>query len=116
MNAYFNAMRNYSNFKGRASRSQYWLYTLIFFIILILCAFLDTIIGFADEGAFIVTGIAYLAHFIPSLAIAVRRLHDINRSGWWLLIAFIPLGFIVLIVFLCLATAAPTDQVTTPNP
>jgi len=88
---YINAFKNYANFKGRATRSAFWYFQLVSFIVSVIL----TIIS-----AGILSLIYSLAVFIPALALGARRLHDTNRSGWWQLIAIIPLiGIIVLIVF-----------------
>jgi len=106
MTAYIDAMRHYATFSGRATRSQFWLFTLVYFIIAVVALVIDQVLQIDPTGeAQVVIGIVSLVHLIPSLAIWVRRLHDINRSGWWLLIAFVPLvGLIVLIVFACTAS------------
>lgn len=102
MNTYFDAMRRYATFSGRSTRAQYWLFTLIMFLFLCVAFALDVALGNADEDVLVVTGIVYLAHFIPTLAVTVRRLHDADHSGWWMLIAFVPLvGLIVMLIFLC---------------
>lgn len=87
---------NYANFNGRARRSEYWYFFLFNFIISIVLAVVDNFIGFSLIG-----GIYSLAVLIPSIAVGVRRLHDINKSGWYLLVAFIPIaGAIWLIILL----------------
>lgn len=115
MTAYIDAMRHYATFSGRATRSQFWLFTLVYFIIAAVALVVDQVLQIDPTGeAQVVTGIVSLVHLIPSLAIWVRRLHDINRSGWWLLIAFVPLvGLIVLIVFAC--TASQPAMTGTPS-
>jgi uncharacterized membrane protein YhaH (DUF805 family) len=94
MNAYLNGMRNYANFSTRSSRSEYWLFAIIVAIASIMLAFLDgilgTVVGDADHIG-IISGLFQLAHVIPNLAVAVRRLHDVDRSGWWVLILILPL-------------------------
>ncbi|WP_127144283.1 DUF805 domain-containing protein [Pelagibacterium montanilacus] len=101
MNAYLDGMRRYVDFRGRSTRSQFWLFTL--FYLLLLCAglLLDAMIGTLDaEGNGVIGGVVVLAHLIPSLSVLVRRLHDIDRTGWWALIMLVPLvGLIVLLVF-----------------
>lgn len=90
MNWYLNVLKNYVQFSGRARRTEYWVFSLISFIITIALSLLN------ENLATLYT----LAVLLPSLAVLVRRLHDTNRSGWWLLIALIPvIGGIVLIVF-----------------
>lgn len=98
---YTRALKHYTDFQGRARRREYWYFTLFNFLI----AFGLSIIGvliFGHHGRHIswLALIYDLAVFIPSLAVQVRRLHDIGRSGWWILIGFVPLlGAIVLFVF-----------------
>ncbi len=89
---------NYVNFSGRAIRSEYWLWTLLFLSIgELVAAGIDRVVGLP------VTGTAFgLATLLPSIAVTIRRLHDLDRSGWWLLIGLIPLiGAIVLLVWFC---------------
>ena len=91
--------QNYCNFSGRASRSEYWWYALFTFI---LSAAIGIIFCWSQDTMNIVNGIVNLALLLPGLGLAVRRLHDIGKSGWWLLLAFIPLiGAIILIVWFC---------------
>ena len=88
---------HYVNFSGRAIRSEYWYWVLFVILAEIVTSIIDYVIG-----AQITTGLFGLATFLPSLAVAIRRLHDVDRSGWWLLLAFIPLvGTIILIVWFC---------------
>lgn len=112
MNWYLAVLKNYAGFAGRARRTEYWMFFLINFIIV---AVLD-IIGLALKlGTYL--GIIYsLAVLLPALAVAVRRLHDTGRSGWWVLISFVPLvGTIILIVFLA-TEGQPGDNQYGPNP
>ena len=105
MNWYIEVLKKYAVFSGRARRKEYWFFVLFNVIIIVVLTVIDAATGTYDEtvGAGILSGIYLLAIFIPSLAVAVRRLHDTGRSGWWNLIILIPLiGIIVLIVFLCL--------------
>ncbi|MCF6131669.1 DUF805 domain-containing protein [Flavobacterium wongokense] len=94
---------NYANFNGRARRSEYWYFFLMYFIILIVATMADGGLGlnFAPMPyGYIYTAVG-LIHFIPSLAAAVRRLHDVGKSGWFILIALIPIvGAIWLLVLL----------------
>jgi uncharacterized membrane protein YhaH (DUF805 family) len=102
---------NYVNFDGRASRPMYWWWVLFAIIAGIVGNILDAVIGVAIFSILI-----SLALFLPGLAVAVRRLHDTDRSGWWILIALIPLiGFIVLIVFL-VQKSDPGDNQYGPPP
>lgn len=88
------AFRNFANFKDRATRSQYWIFALIYILSYFILAMIESMIGLP-----VLTGIYALIMLIPSLAYGARRLHDIGRSGWWQLLMLIPLiGAIVLIV------------------
>ena len=89
-------------FNGRASRKEYWYFTLASFIVIILAAVLGALIG-DDEGADIVSGLAALALALPSLGLSVRRLHDAGYSGWWVILAGF-FGGVGSIVIGCLAT------------
>ncbi|PZP56051.1 MAG: DUF805 domain-containing protein [Micavibrio aeruginosavorus] len=89
----------YVTFQGRASRSEYWYFALFNFLAGLIAGIIDAAI-FGDTG--ILNLIVVLGLFLPGLAVGVRRLHDIGKSGWWLLISLIPLvGIIILIVFNC---------------
>ncbi|MFF5563887.1 DUF805 domain-containing protein [Streptomyces sp. NPDC012623] len=99
MNWYLDVLKKYAVFSGRARRKEYWMFVLINFVITVALGIIGNVIG-ADG---VLNGIYSLAVLIPGLAVAVRRLHDTGRSGWWLLIGLVPLvGFIILIVFLAI--------------
>lgn len=114
MEWYIKVMRdNYINFKGRARRKEYWMFTLVYVIILMGCTALDNMLGtvfMMDGGALGEISMGYgwvyticgLAHFLPALSLVVRRLHDVGKSGWFYLIILIPLiGIIWLLVLYC---------------
>jgi uncharacterized membrane protein YhaH (DUF805 family) len=94
--------RKYADFKGRARRPDYWFWILFHWLVLMGLAIVDVeVLGARGHGS-VLTGLGVLALFLPTLAVAVRRLHDTDRSGWMLLIGFIPLiGSIILLVFFC---------------
>ncbi|ANM11048.1 MULTISPECIES: DUF805 domain-containing protein [unclassified Rhizobium] len=95
--------RKYVDFTGRASRSEFWFSTL--FVVLVDIAF------YLIEPTGALGGIWSLAVFLPSIAMATRRLHDINRSGWFQLIALlIPIGTIVVLAWCCRAPAAADSR------
>lgn len=95
-------VENYCNFTGRASRSEYWWYVLFNAILSFCIGFVLGIFGASPVVVNVIQGIVGLALLLPGLGLAVRRLHDINKSGWWLFIALIPLvGAILLIVWYC---------------
>lgn len=98
MNYYLAVLKNYVGFNGRARRAEYWQFVLFNVIALIVCLVIDLAIG-----SQVLYYLYLLAVLLPSLAVGARRLHDTDRSGWWLLIGLIPLiGGIVLLVFMCL--------------
>jgi len=102
MNWYLGVLKKYAVFSGRAQRAEYWYFVLFSIIVSIILVILDGMIGTINEqsGYGLLSGIYSLAVIIPSVAVATRRLHDIGKSGWWQLIALIPiLGVIVLIVW-----------------
>jgi len=118
MNWYLQALKQYAVFKGRARRKEYWFFALFNLIVSIVLTVVDYMTGSLDPelGVGLLSGIYSLAILIPSLAVTVRRLHDTDRTGWWVLIAFIPfIGAIVLLVFMLL-DSKPGDNQHGPNP
>jgi uncharacterized membrane protein YhaH (DUF805 family) len=113
MNWYIGVLQQYAVFNGRATRSEYWYFVLFNLLITIGLSIIDSLTGSfsLETGIGILGGIYALAVLIPSIAVAVRRLHDANRTGWWLLISFIPLiGLIVLIIFLTTDSQTGSNQ------
>ncbi len=97
MTWYLEVLKKYAVFNGRARRKEYWFFVLFNTIINLVLSGIDSVV----TGAGVVPGLYTLAVLIPSIAVAVRRLHDIGRTGWWLLIGLIPvIGWIVLLVFM----------------
>jgi uncharacterized membrane protein YhaH (DUF805 family) len=92
--------QNYVNFSGRAVRSEYWYWVLFTLICGVVLAFIDSAL-FPASTVSPLNSLFNLATFLPGLAVAVRRLHDIDRTGWWILIALTVIGLIVLIVWFC---------------
>ena len=95
---------NYVNFSDRACRSEYWYWFLFIFLAEMATGIIDYVIGIQ-----LTTSLLALGVFLPGLAIGVRRLHDLDRTGWWLFLSLIPLiGAIVLLVWFCTkGTAGP---------
>jgi len=118
MNWYLKALTNYTEFGGRARRKEYWFFILFNILISIAFTIIDGVTGLysIETGVGLFSGIYSLAILVPSIAVGVRRLHDTNRSGWWLLISFIPLiGAIILIVFLA-SDSNPEENQYGQNP
>ncbi len=112
MSWYIMVLKKYAVFSGRARRKEYWMFILFNFIFALVLGILDNIIGTSN-----VLGTIYsLAVLVPGIAVSVRRLHDTNRSGWWVLIGLVPLiGAIVLLVFV-VQDSQPGDNQYGPNP
>ncbi|MEO6054340.1 MAG: DUF805 domain-containing protein [Chthoniobacterales bacterium] len=99
MNWYIEVLKKYAVFEGRARRKEYWMFVLFNVIIAVVLGLLDGMI----HGRGIINGLYSLAVLLPGIAVTVRRLHDTDRSGWWLLIGLVPvIGAIVLLVFMVL--------------
>jgi uncharacterized membrane protein YhaH (DUF805 family) len=115
---YLQALKKYAVFSGRSRRMEYWYFVLFNIIVSIVLGAIDGLLGTLGSGmgAGLLSGIYGLAILIPSLAVTVRRLHDIDRTGWWILIALVPLiGTIVLLVFALLEGTPGTNR-HGPNP
>ena len=111
MNWYTKVLKHYVDFSGRAQRMEYWMFVLINFIIMIGLTIVDLLIGLG-----FLAPLYALAVFLPTLAVGVRRLHDTNRAGWWLLIGLIPaIGVIILIIFF-IQDSQPGPNEYGPNP
>jgi uncharacterized membrane protein YhaH (DUF805 family) len=118
MNWFLQALKKYATFSGRAQRAEYWYFVLFYTLIYIVLSIIDSTIGFfsAKFGVGLLSGLFTLSVLVPSLAVAVRRLHDTGRSAWWILIAFIPIiGGIVLLVF-TVQDSTLGDNLYGPNP
>ena len=109
---FFTVMRRWKDFGGRSSRKEYWMFTLWYLLLLVLLAVLDNFV-FGSAGAFGGTkdidsassvtvalnfyNAFYLLTLSPATSVSVRRLHDINRTGWWLLISVTIIGIFLLL-------------------
>ncbi|MGI9354706.1 MAG: DUF805 domain-containing protein [Rhizobiaceae bacterium] len=114
---YMSALRKYVTFSGRAPRQEYWMFTLGVVILSIIAAVIDAFVFGASPESFGILGlIVSLAHLLPGIAVTIRRLHDTNRTGWWILIAFVPLlGAILLLVFMVFGSDEGDNEYG-PNP
>lgn len=86
MNYFLIVLQKYAQFTGRARRSEYWYFSLIAFVISFVLGFIDGILGFDNMGFGLLSGLFQLGILIPSIAVGVRRMHDVGKSGWFLLI------------------------------
>ncbi|MES2315444.1 MAG: DUF805 domain-containing protein [Patescibacteria group bacterium] len=144
MQEYKTVLKKYAVFRGRASRREYWMFILFNIIATIIAAIVDVVLGThkvstsGGSSGGLVQSLYSLAVFIPSIAVGVRRLHDTSRSGWWMLLPFagvifllvmfynialgaivaiiaMLVGVIVTLVFYCL-DSTPGDNKYGPNP
>jgi len=99
MNWFLVALKKYAVFSGRSTRSEFWYFTLFQIIIIIGLSLLLAVIGLSPEIAAIVPLVASLALLLPAIAVGVRRLHDIDKSGWWMLLMIVPIVSLLLIIF-----------------
>jgi uncharacterized membrane protein YhaH (DUF805 family) len=118
MSWFVEALKKYAVFSGRSRRKEYWFFVLFVVIISIVLSLIDVFIGAynASTGAGLLTSIFSLAVLIPTIAVSVRRLHDTDRSGWWILLGLIPIiGQIILLVFYVQDSTPGTNRYG-PNP
>lgn len=110
MNHYLAVLRHYAVVNGRCRRKTFWLFLLFSTLISLACSAVDELLGlriFREQG--LLAFIYSLAVLIPTITVGVRRLHDLDRSGWWLLLVLIPLlGSLLLLIYFCFrGTAGP---------
>ena len=113
MNWYFEVLKKYAVFDGRARRKEYWFFALFNFIFTLVLSAIDGMFGtFNAESAIgVLSSIYVLAVFLPAIGVTIRRLHDTDRSGWWILISLIPvIGAIWVFVLLVLDGTAGQNQ------
>jgi uncharacterized membrane protein YhaH (DUF805 family) len=118
MNWYLEVLKKYAVFTGRAQRAEYWYFVLFNLLIMIALTFIDGLIGTysVEAGLGLLSGLYALAVLLPGIGVAIRRLHDTSRSGWWILIGLIPVvGAIVLIIFFVM-DSTPGENQHGPNP
>ena len=105
-------IQNYTNFNGRSTRSEYWYAALGIYVVDLVLLLLGKVLVIFT----ILASLLSLATIVPSLAICIRRLHDIGKSGWWYLLGFVPIvGWIILIIWF-IRDSQPGDNQWGPNP
>ncbi len=118
MNWYLKVLKQFADFNGRARRKEYWMFVLFNLIFAIVASMIDNILGFSFKGVpygplYIIYALAVL---IPGIAVAVRRLHDIGKSGWMILIAFIPFIGVIWLLVLLVTDGKPGSNEYGENP
>jgi len=110
--SYIGVWKKFAVFEGRASRTEFWMFSLFNVVIALGLSLVDAVAGTTTEsGHGVLSGVFSLAAWLPSIAVTVRRLHDTGRSGWWLLICVVPcVGAIVLLLFLVQASELGHDR------
>lgn len=118
MNWYLKVLRQYADFNGRARRKEFWMFFLFNLIFSVAAMILDNVLGIAWEKIgygplYVIYG---LAVFLPNLAVTVRRLHDVGKSGWWIFISLIPLIGAIWLLVLMVTDGNPGNNEYGPNP
>ena len=118
MNWYLKVIKNYAGFSGRARRKEYWMFFLFNMLFLIAAMIIDNVLG-TTVGR-LPYGLFYflyaLAVLLPGLAVAVRRLHDVGKSGWFMLIGLIPIVGAIWLLVLCCTEGNPGTNEYGANP
>ncbi len=112
MEWYIKCLKQYADFNGRARRKELWMFVLFNMIVYIVLSVIDGLIF----GANILSAIYCLAVMVPGIAVFVRRLHDIGKSGWWYFISFIPLIGGIWLLILCCQDGKPGTNEWGTNP
>lgn len=111
LNGYFDGLRRYFSFWGRSTRKQFWYFILVCTILVVAAWWFDSHLNLQDQGEELqpALGLILVIHLIPALTVFVRRLHDIDRRGWWVLLSFFPLFGLVFMTIngLTPSTAGP---------
>lgn len=117
MEWYLKVINSYFDFNGRSRRMEYWMFILINSIISVFCILLDTMLGTVWSIGYGPIYIGYgLAVFVPGLAVAIRRLHDIGKSGWYYLLVIIPIIGPIWLIILLVTEGEQGDNKYGPNP
>jgi len=118
MNYFLKVLKQYADFNGRARRKEYWTFALFNVLFSVVAVILDNLSGLAMDGLGYgpIYGLYILAVLVPALAVAVRRLHDVGKSGWMLLIALIPLIGAIWLLVLLFTDSTPGVNEFGPNP
>jgi len=117
MNEFIACFKKYAVFEGRARRREYWMFYLFYIIFIIVLGILNSIIGFRTGilGTIAVSSFVLIA-IIPSISVSVRRLHDINKSGWMIFISLIPIVGAIWLFVLMVTEGTKGDNQYGPDP
>ncbi|MDO7850613.1 DUF805 domain-containing protein [Hymenobacter convexus] len=117
MDYFLLALKKYAVFSGRARRKEYWMFVLFQFLLSIAAAVIDGMMGSSvGVGTGVLSILLGLALLVPGLAVSVRRLHDVNKSGWFLLIALVPLVGAIWLLVLDVTEGTRGDNDYGPDP
>jgi len=118
MEWYLAVLRDYATFSGRARRKEYWMFALFNMIFAIVAMVLDNVLGIAmaEIGYGPIYGLYAVAMLVPGLAVGVRRLHDVGKSGWMMLIALIPIIGAIWLLVLMVSDSNPGENQYGLNP
>jgi len=116
MSWFIAVLKKYATFSGRACRSEYWYYVLFYLLISIVLSLMDGILGADPQGGGVLGALFALGTLLPTIGVGVRRLHDIGRSGWWLLIGLVPLVGGLVLLWFAVKDSDPGDNAYGPNP
>ena len=105
----------YADFKGRAHKQEYWMYFLVYITLNFVVKFIGGMIPGQMIGA-ILSLVVMLALLLPTIAVSIRRLHDIGKSGWWILVSLIPIIGVFYLLFLMTKAGQPEANQWGPNP
>ena len=119
MHWYLEVLKKYAVFSGRARRKEYWMFALVNIIIAVLLGILEAALGIGgrrEQYQSVLGGLYSLAVLLPTLGVTVRRFHDTGRSGWWILLSFIPLIGSLIVLFFLVQDSEPGENRYGPNP
>ena len=117
MHWYLEVLKKYAVLDGRARRKEYWMFVLVNFVITVALSLISPLIGVGARGGWGLLAVIYtLAMIIPSITVHVRRLHDIDRSGWWMWISLIPLVGVLVLLLYAVREGTPGSNQYGPNP
>jgi len=118
MDWYLMALKKYAEFQGRSQRKECWMFTLFNFLAMVLLGAVGALLGGGGEGGLgdVLQGLYGLGVLVPGIAVTVRRLHDIGKSGWWGLVALIPLIGSLILIYFAVKDSQPETNEYGPNP